>query len=111
MTGSLTQRLGRSLFVVVACPERACRATARATIRLPRRGRSAARTLRLTSVTRAIRPGKANQRKLVVRVPAKSVTTLRQALRARTRIVAKFTITVSHEGGATTHYSREVRIK
>jgi hypothetical protein len=109
LSGSRLQKLAKTVYVFVACPVEACKATVSATVRVPRLGRTAAKAYRLKTVTRAIAKGA--KPKIALRVTTTSSRAARRALRLGKRVIARFRITVADAAANKKTLTRDVRLK
>jgi hypothetical protein len=109
LSGSRSQKLGKTVYVTVACPVEACSATVRATVRVPRLGRTKAKVYTLKTLKRSIAKGA--KRKIALRMTTTSTRAARRALRLRKRVIVRFKITTADIVGNKTSRTRDVRLK
>ena len=109
LSGSLLQKLAKTVYVTVACPVEACSATVSATVRVPRLGRTKAKVYRLKTLKRSIAKG--TKRKIALRMTTTSTRAARRALRLRKRVLVRFRITTADVVGNKKTRTRDVRLK
>ena len=109
LSGSTSQKLGRSVFVVVRCSSEDCTASASATVRVPKIGATKAKTYKLGTAKRSIVQGA--QQRLVLRVSTATGRAVRRALKARKSVIVKLRITVADAAGNKRTLTRQVRLK
>jgi len=109
IVGSTARTVGRSLAVTVRCPDEDCRATATATVFVPKLGRAAARTFRPTPSTAAIAKGMTGAFRLKLSRGARAA--IARALKARKRVVLKVRIRVADSAGNTRVRTRRVMLE
>jgi lysophospholipase L1-like esterase len=102
LSGPTKQRIGRSVFVRVTCPDGACTATATGTLRIGRTRLSIAR------VSRHIAQGAAT--KVVLTLSHKERGAAARALRRHTKVSAVITVSVRDASGRSATRHRTVRI-
>jgi beta-glucanase (GH16 family) len=102
--GRPRQQVGRPVGVTIACLDEDCRATATGSVRVPRVGRSSARTYTLKPATTTITKG--TRARVRLRLSGLARLAIVRALIARKRIVMRLGVRVTdHAGnsGARTH--------
>jgi hypothetical protein len=109
VSGSLLQKLAKTVSVSVACPVEACTATVNATVRVPRLGATRAKVYKLKTLTRPIARGA--KRKIALRMTTTSSRAARRALRLHKRVIVRFKITTRDVAGNKTIRTRDVRLK
>lgn len=102
------QKLGANVRVIVRCVSEPCRATVAGTVRVPRIGRTPARTLRLAQSVKAIARGR--QATLTPRLSATTRAAIRRALLRRARITVSLTASVADAARNTRKLRRNVRL-
>ncbi len=107
--GRLLQKVGSPVGIRVHCPDEACRATATGSVRVPRVGRSAARTYVLKPATAAI----AKDRTATIRLglPRAARLPIVRALIARKRIVMRLAVQVADRAGNTRQRTKMIVLR
>ena len=90
LSGATRQKLGPTVAVKIACPDEACRATSSATVRVPRLGRTKAKTYLRGGAHDAARPRRPGDVTLTLSRTARRA--IARALRARQRIVVTISV-------------------
>jgi hypothetical protein len=109
LSGSLLQKLAKTVYVTVACPVEACSATVSATVRVPRLGATRAKVYKLKTLKRSIARGA--KRKIALRMATTSTRAARRALRLRKKVLVRFKITTADVAGNKKTRTRDVRLK
>jgi len=109
LAGRTSQRLGRTVRVTIACPDEACRATTSAKVRVPKVGRTAARTFTPRAKTATIAQGTTIAMKL--RLSARARTAIRRALKAHGRVVVTLGVRVADDAGNTRRGTWRIALK
>lgn len=108
LSGSRTQKLRTTLVVNVRCPDEACRASAKGTIRVPKVRATIAKTYKLRSVSRPI--ARATSAPIKLKLSATTRIAIRRALKARKQVVAKLGVAVVDAAGNKRTMTRRVRL-
>lgn len=109
LSGATRQRLATTVAVGIACPDEACRATASGTVRVPRLGRTKAKTHRLAARTTLLaRGGRATLRLTLSRTARRAIG---RALRARKPVAVTLTVLVADATGNTRRLTRRVTLR
>ncbi|HVF77541.1 MAG TPA: hypothetical protein VNA28_04540 [Solirubrobacteraceae bacterium] len=108
LSGSRSQKLGPAVLVQVACPDEACIAVGRATVRVPRSG-TRSKTHRSKTVTRSIAKGSTARIRLTLSSAARAA--IGRALRSRRAVAASITFTASDAANNRTQRSRQVKLR
>lgn len=106
--GATRQKLRPTLIVTLSCISEPCTAVAGATIKVPKVGRSRARSFRLRAVTTRIAKGA--RKRLVFRISAPARLSGARALRARRAPSAQVTVTVRDSAGNRRTLRRTIRL-
>ena len=92
----------------MSCTSEPCTAVAGATIRVPKIGRSKARSYKLRTVTTKVAKGA--RKKLVFRISTLPRLRMTRALRARRTVSARVTVTVRDSAGNRRTLRRTIRL-
>ncbi|MEA2148295.1 MAG: trimeric autotransporter adhesin, partial [Solirubrobacteraceae bacterium] len=111
LSGSRSQRLGRAVSVTTACSDEPCRATATATVRVPRVGRARARARAYRSGASRATIARGTQATLRLRLSSTNRATMRRALRAGRRVVADLRVRVADAAGNARVLTRRVALR
>ncbi|MEA2157217.1 MAG: hypothetical protein QOE11_3357 [Solirubrobacteraceae bacterium] len=109
LSGSRSQRLGATVAVTVVCPLESCLAGASGSVRVPRTGRTSARTYRAAGVTKALAQG--SRATLRPRFSHTARQAIGRALRAHRRIVVKLAVAVTDTAGNVRRLSRQIVLR
>lgn len=109
LSAKAAQKLGSTVTLKVGCVSEACTARTTGTIRLPKPGRSKAKTLKLKALSTGIKKGATATVKLKLSATARSA--IKRALRAGKTISAKVTVTVTDAAGNKRLLTRRVRLR
>ena len=93
----------------MSCTSEACTAVVSGTVRLPRRGRIAAKTYKLKSVS--VKLAKGAKRKVALKLPATLRLQIVRAMKARKVISVKFAVKVTDSAGNARTLRRSTRLK
>ena len=107
LSGSTRQKLDSTLRLSISC-ESACTAVVRGSVRVPKVGSAKAKTFRLKSVSAQI--AKDARKQVKVSMSKSMRRAIGRAIRARKRVSAKLTVTVSGAGSSQT-LTRTVRFR
>lgn len=109
LSGSRSVKLGKSVSVRVACTSERCTSRTSGSVRVPKSGRTRARTFRLKVVTKTIARGRAATVKLSL---SKTVqTAIRRSLRQGRSISVKLRVVVSDAAGNDRTLTRTLKLK
>jgi hypothetical protein len=106
LSGRRTQRIGPTASVTITCVDEPCLATVAGAVRVPRVGRSRARTYRPATVARPIARGGQSTVKLKLSKAARAAIT--RALRARRKIVLAIGVRVADRAGNARTLTRSI---
>jgi beta-glucanase (GH16 family) len=109
LSGSRAQRLGRTAAVTITCADEACRATAAGSVRVPRVGRTRARTYVLATRSAAIARG--GRVTLRLRLPARTRAAIRRAQRAHHHVVLQLRVAIADGAGNTRRLTRRIELR
>jgi hypothetical protein len=109
LTGAATQKVARTVAVTISCPDEACAATTTASVRVPKLGRTKAKTYKLKTIKAKIAKGAKASIKLVLSTAARAA--IRRALLSHKRIVAAIKVTIADPAGNQRVLTRQVRFK
>ena len=109
LSGSRSQRLIATIRIGVACPAEACRATARATVRVPRIGATKARSYALKAVAIGLRKGVTTT--LRPQLSSVARTAIRRALRRGRIVTVNAAVTVADAAGNGRTLKRQIRLR
>jgi hypothetical protein len=104
-----TQKLGRTVAVGIRCIDEPCLTTSSGTVRVPRIGRTQARTYRLKAATAAIPTDTATTARLAL--PAHARDAIRRALTLGRQIVARIRVEVADRAGNTQRLARQIALR
>jgi hypothetical protein len=107
--GRTSQKVGATAVVTISCPEETCSATATGTVRVPRLGRTRAKTYRLKA--RTTRIAKATKVTVRLKLSDRARVAITRALRAGKRIVLKLGVSVADRTGNVRRLTRQVTLK
>jgi beta-glucanase (GH16 family) len=109
LSGAVRQKLAPTVAVTIACADEACQATSSGTVRVPRIGRTKAKTHRLAARTTLLaRGGRATVRLTLSRTTRRAIA---RALRARRQIVVTLTVLVADRAGNRRTLKRRVTLR
>ncbi len=109
LSGSRSQQLGRTIAVTIACPDEACLTAATGAVRVPRVGRTRARTLSLTARRAAIAQG--GRLTVRLRLSQAARRAIRRALRAGRRVAVTLEVEASDRAGNVRTLTRRVTLR
>jgi hypothetical protein len=107
LSGKTKQKLGKAVYVVVACPSEDCTATASGSLRAP--WVAAARRFKLRKVSQPITKG--GRAKLRLKVSRNARGAAKRALQKSKKITAKIKVSVRDSAGNTITKRRTIRLK
>lgn len=109
LSGSKSQKLGKTVFVRVVCADEPCAATARGAVRVPKVRSVKARTYKLGKITKVLAKGA--KLKFKIKLPAGRRKAIRRALRAGKKVTVKIKVVVTDAAGNDKTIKRNVKLK
>jgi len=109
LSGSTSQRLGKTVRVGVRCSDEACRATATGSVQVPRIGAAKSRRFTLTKAVRGI--GKGPTATLAPKLSYPARVAIRRALRRHRRITVRLRVKVADAANNARTLTRQVKLR
>lgn len=109
LSGGTSQKFDSTVAVTIVCLDEACRAIATGTVRVPKFGRSRARTYTLQVVQATL--AKATKARVRIGLSKNARVAIGRALRARKRVTVKLTVRVRDGAGNGRSLTRRIALR